>query len=105
MIRDVGLHSRCKDAKGGQGKSKKDFCHEYQDPEVAASARGQQYLIKGYVGDEYTTKIKEICDALGSINVLVDEEEMVHICLGALALRCRPIWTTICMREKPLICN
>ena len=26
---------------------------------------------------DYTTKIKEICDALGSINVTVDEEEMV----------------------------
>ena len=27
---------------------------------------------------DYTKKIKEICEALGSINVLVDEEEMVR---------------------------
>ena len=26
---------------------------------------------------DYTTKIKEICDALGSINVTVDNDEMV----------------------------
>ena len=26
---------------------------------------------------DYTTKIKEICDALGSINVTVDEDEML----------------------------
>ena len=37
-----------------------------------------------YVTD-YTTKVKEICDALRSINVTVDEEEMVQICLGGLA--------------------
>ena len=26
---------------------------------------------------KYTTKVKETCDALGSINVIVDEDEMV----------------------------
>ena len=34
---------------------------------------------------DYTTKIKEICDALGSINVTFDEDEMVQICLDGLA--------------------
>ena len=38
---------------------------------------------------DYTTKVKEICDTLGSINVMVDEDEMVHI------------RTTISTREKP----
>ena len=33
----------------------------------------------------YTTKLKEICKALGSINITTDEEEMVQICLGGLA--------------------
>ena len=37
----------------------------------------------------YTMKVKEIYDALGSINVMVDEDEMVHI------------RTTISTREKP----
>mgnify|MGYP002775570664 CR=1 FL=1 len=45
---------------------------------------------------DYTTKIKQICDALGSINVTVDEDEMVQICLGGLAQRYGPIRTTIC---------
>ena len=39
----------------------------------------------------YTTKIKEICEALGFINVMVDEDEMVQIYLGGLAQRYGPI--------------
>ena len=41
----------------------------------------------------YTTKVKEICEALGLINVTVDEDVMVHICLGCLAQRYEPIRT------------
>ena len=41
------------------------------------------------------------CDALGSINVVVDEDEMVQICLGGLAQRYGPIRMAICTREKP----
>ena len=33
----------------------------------------------------YTLKIKELCDALGSINVVIDDDKMVQICLGGLA--------------------
>ena len=50
---------------------------------------------------DYTTKIKEIFDALGSINVTVDEDEMVHICHSRLAQRYGPIRTVVCTREKP----
>ena len=56
----------------------------------------------------YTAKIKEIYEMLGSINMMVDKDEMVQICLGGLAQRYGPIWTTICTREKPrpsLTCN
>ena len=28
---------------------------------------------------DYTSKIKSICDSLGSINVNIDEAEMVHV--------------------------
>ena len=44
---------------------------------------------------DYTTKVKEICN-VGSINVTVDEDEMVQICLGGLAERYGPIHTAIC---------
>ena len=44
---------------------------------------------------DYTTKVKEICDALGFINVIVDEDEMVQICLGGLVQRYEPIQTVI----------
>ena len=50
----------------------------------------------------YTTKIKEICDVLGSINVMVDEDEMVQILLDGLTQWYGPIQTTICTWEKPL---
>ena len=33
----------------------------------------------------YTAQIKEICDSIASINVTVEEDEMVHIYLGGLA--------------------
>ena len=32
---------------------------------------------------DYIVKIKSICDSLGSINVNVDEDEMVQVCLGS----------------------
>ena len=33
----------------------------------------------------YTMKIKEIYDAFRSINVMVDEDEIIQICLGGIA--------------------
>ena len=35
---------------------------------------------------DYTTRIKEIYDSLDSIDVMVDEDEMVRICPGGLGL-------------------
>ena len=34
---------------------------------------------------DYTSKIKEICNSLASIDVNIEEGEMVHVCLGGLA--------------------
>ena len=31
---------------------------------------------------DYTSKIKDICDSLASIEVNIEENEMVHVCLG-----------------------
>ena len=36
---------------------------------------------------DYTAKIKSICNSLGSINVNIDEDEMVQVCFGSLAQR------------------
>ena len=33
---------------------------------------------------DYTSKIKDICDSLASIQVNIEESEMVQICLGGL---------------------
>ena len=48
----------------------------------------------------YTLKIKELCDALGSINVVIDNDEMVQIFLGGLAPRFGSIRSVILAREK-----
>ena len=48
----------------------------------------------------YTLKIKELCDALGSIDVIIDDSEMVQICLGGLAPRFNTMRTAVLAREK-----
>ena len=50
----------------------------------------------------YTVKIKELCDSLGSINVTIDDEEMVQIFLGGLAPRFGTIQSVVLTREKSL---
>ena len=50
---------------------------------------------------DYTVKIKSICDSLGSINVNVDEDEMVQVCLGGLAQRFSPLRMAIMVRGNP----
>ena len=52
----------------------------------------------GYV---YTFKIKQLCDSLGSINVNIDDDEMVQICLSGLAPRFDAIPLVILAIENP----
>ena len=48
----------------------------------------------------YTLKIKELCDALRSIDVVIDDSEMVQICPGGLAPRFNTMRTVVLAREK-----
>ena len=48
----------------------------------------------------YTLKIKELCDALGSIDVIIDDSEMVQICLGGLAPDFNTMRTAVLAREN-----
>ena len=50
--------------------------------------------------DEHTSKIKNICESLASINVNVEEEKMVQVCLKGLASKFGPFRTTVCTREN-----
>ena len=52
---------------------------------------------------DYTSKIKDICDYLNSIDVKVEEGEMVQICLRGLASNFRAFRTGICTRENTLL--
>ena len=47
-------------------------------------------------------KIKELRDALRSINVIIDDDEMVQICLASLVPWFGSIRSAILAREKPL---
>ena len=49
---------------------------------------------------DYTSKIKDICDSLASIDVNVEEGEMVQICLGGLASKFGAFRTAVCTREN-----
>ena len=53
------------------------------------------------VVSDYTAHIKNICDSLSSININIEEDEMVQVCLGGLAQRLDPIRTEILARENP----
>ena len=46
-----------------------------------------------------TTRLKDICDSLASINVTIEEDEMVKVCLG-VGIELRSIRTTNCTREN-----
>ena len=49
---------------------------------------------------DYTARIKEICDSLASINITVEEDEMVQICLGGLTSKFRAFRTVVCTMEN-----
>ena len=45
-------------------------------------------------------KIKDIYDSLASIDVNIEESEMVQVCLGGLASKFGAFRTTVCTREN-----
>ena len=47
-----------------------------------------------------TLKIKELCNSLRLINVNIDDDEMVQICLGGKAPRFRAIRSAVLAREN-----
>ena len=46
-----------------------------------------------------TSKIKDICDALGFINATMDEDEMVKVCLREFAQMFESFQTVICTKN------
>ena len=49
---------------------------------------------------DYTSKIKEICNLFGSINVTIEEEEMLQVYLGGLASKFGAFRMAVCTREN-----
>ena len=49
---------------------------------------------------DYTSKIKDICDSLTSIDVNVEEGGMLQICLRGLASKFGAFRTNVCTREN-----
>jgi hypothetical protein len=48
---------------------------------------------------DYTLKIKEICDSLVLIDMIIDESEKVQICLGGLASKFGAFRIAVCTWE------
>ena len=51
---------------------------------------------------DYTSKIKDICDSLASIDVNIEDNEMVQVSLGGLASKFGAFRTVVCTRENTL---
>ena len=49
---------------------------------------------------DFTSRIKDICDSSASIEVNIEECEMVQICLRGLAPKFRAFRTVVCTREN-----
>ena len=49
---------------------------------------------------DYTSKIKDICDSLASIDVNIEESKMVQVCLGGLASQLGAFRTVVCTRKN-----
>ena len=48
---------------------------------------------------QFTVRIREICDSLASINVTIEQDEMLRVCLGVLVSMFRAFRTVVCTRE------
>jgi hypothetical protein len=50
--------------------------------------------------NEYSLKIKGIVESLASINVFVDDDDLVSVCLNGLGKKYKPFKTSITIREN-----
>ncbi len=50
--------------------------------------------------NEHSFKIKGIVESLASINVSVDDDDLVNICLNGLGKEYKPFTTSITIREN-----
>jgi hypothetical protein len=50
--------------------------------------------------NEYSLKIKGIVESLTSINVFVDDDDLVNVCLNGLGKEYKPFKTSIIVREN-----
>ncbi len=50
--------------------------------------------------NEYSLKIKGIVESLASINVYVDDDDLVNVCLNGLGKEYKPFKTSITVKEN-----
>jgi hypothetical protein len=50
--------------------------------------------------NEYSLKIKGIVQSLASINVSLDDDDLVSVCLNGLGKECKPFKTSIIVKEN-----
>ena len=81
----IELCSGCENTKGCVGESEEDLRFEHHSQEASAPTGVEQRTTTRFVGGGLHLKIKDICDSLASIEVNIEESEMVQICLRGLA--------------------
>ena len=79
------LHSGCKNTKGCLRKSEKDLHRKHHSQEASTPKELSNLRQRDLSVADYTSKIKDICDSLASIDVNIEESEMVQVYLGGLA--------------------
>ena len=83
----------------------KGFDRKHHGPELQLRHGLSNVEEKEMSVPDYTV-IKEICDSLASINMIIEEDEMVQVYLGGLASKFGAFQTEIDTREKmPLFFN
>ena len=94
------LYSGCQNAEGCLGKSEKDFYRKHHNQELQLREELSNLRQHDLSVADYTSKIKDICDSLASIDVNIEEGELVQICLGGLASKFGAFRIVVCTREN-----
>jgi hypothetical protein len=77
-----------------------DVPDKYKGKEATTKARVAHVEKKNMSINEYSLKIKGIVESLASINVFVDDDDLVSVCLNGLGKQYKPFKTSIIVREN-----
>ena len=77
-----------------------DVCYKYKGKENTTENELHTVEKKNMSVNDYALKIKSICESLASINVTVDDDDKVEVCLRGLGPQYKAFRTSIQTREN-----